>query len=43
MGIHRRSVHAIARKQGVTVSICEHCARPMVKQEGGRWAAAEPL
>ena len=42
-GAHRRSLAAIARRQGETVSLCEHCSRPMVRQVTGRWVAAEPL
>jgi hypothetical protein len=43
LGLHRRSLSAIALRQGIYVSICEHCARPLVKEPTGRWAAAEPL
>lgn len=42
-GVHRRSLAAIARREGGYVSLCEDCARPLVKQTNGKWSASEPL
>ena len=42
-GLHSRSLSAIALRRGATVSLCERCARPLVKRPDGRWTAAEPV
>jgi hypothetical protein len=42
-GLHTRSLSAIALRRGTYVSICEKCARPLVKRENGKWSACEPV
>lgn len=43
IGVHRRSLTAIAKRHGTYVSLCEGCGRPMIKNEAGKWIAAQPL
>jgi hypothetical protein len=43
LGLHRRSLNAIVRRDERYVSLCERCGVPMVRQEDGRWTAADPV
>ncbi len=43
LGIHRPSLTAIVRRPGGYGTLCETCARPLHRQEHGRWQATEPL
>lgn len=42
-GFHNPSVTSISRRQGGYAALCEDCARPLERQENGRWIASEPL
>lgn len=42
-GWHRPSLSSIRRKGHGYAALCEACARPLEREEQGRWAAAEPL
>ncbi|MGE5722564.1 MAG: hypothetical protein ACM3YM_08890 [Sphingomonadales bacterium] len=42
-GIHRPSVASMTRRHGRYAAICESCARPLERQENGRWVASEAL
>jgi hypothetical protein len=42
-GIHRVTMSSIARKNGVHIGLCENCARPLEREDGGKWNAAESL
>jgi hypothetical protein len=43
LGIHRASLASIVRKNGEYLALCETCARPLERNQDGRWIAAEPL
>ena len=43
LGIHRASLASIVRKNGDYIALCETCARPLERNQDGRWIAAEPL
>ena len=43
LGFHRPSLASIMRRHQQLVGICEHCARPLVKNEAGKWTGAPPL
>jgi hypothetical protein len=43
LGIHRRSLTAIVKRESRYVSLCERCGHPMVKRDDGKWVLTEPL
>jgi hypothetical protein len=42
-GVHRPSLGSISRRDGGYAALCESCARPLERQENGKWIASEPL
>ncbi|HEY0044981.1 MAG TPA: hypothetical protein VGB62_10585 [Allosphingosinicella sp.] len=42
-GIHRPSLSSITRRPAGYAALCENCARPLERQENGKWVASEPL
>jgi hypothetical protein len=43
LGMHRPSISSIAKKRGGLTGLCEGCARPLERQDSGRWIASEAL
>jgi hypothetical protein len=42
LGLHRRSLSSVAKRGEVESSLCERCARPLIKRNG-HWVETEPL
>lgn len=42
-GVHRPSIASIVRRPGGYASLCETCARPLEREESGRWIASDAL
>jgi hypothetical protein len=42
-GRHSPSLQSISRRRSGFAALCEGCARPLEKQAGGRWSAAEAM
>ena len=42
-GVHRPSLNSIVRREAGYASLCESCARPLEREQNGRWVASEPL
>jgi hypothetical protein len=42
-GLHRPSLISIIRRRHHYGALCEDCARPLQREESGRWVACEPL
>jgi len=42
-GRHAPSLSSIRRRGAGYAAICESCARPLERQEQGKWVASEPL
>jgi len=42
-GRHRPSLSSIRRRSGGYAALCDACARPLEREEYGRWTASEPL
>ena len=42
-GMHRPSLSSIAKRPFGLIGLCESCGRPLHKEQGAKWIAAEPL
>ncbi|HJQ17216.1 MAG TPA: hypothetical protein VJ859_09460 [Allosphingosinicella sp.] len=42
-GIHRPSIASIVRRPAGYAGLCETCARPLEREESGRWVACDAL
>jgi len=42
-GLHRPSMSSIMRKGGRYAGLCESCARPLEREDNGRWIASDAL
>jgi hypothetical protein len=43
LGRHRPSLNSVTQRQSSLTALCEDCARPLVKEAGGRWAIPDAL
>ena len=43
LGNHHPSISAMSKRPIGYVTICERCARPLERQQNGRWAASPPM
>jgi hypothetical protein len=43
IGIHRPSLASIVRRNRGYGGLCESCARPLEREENGRWTASDAL